>query len=350
MDYTKLGSSDLNISKCCLGTMTWGNRNTQEEGHAQIDYAINQGINFLDTAEMYAVPPSAKTYGTTETVIGNWIAKNPTKRKDLVIMTKIAGSGLSYIRNSEPILAKYIMPAIDDSLKRLQTDYIDVYQLHWPNRANPAFGRHWPGSIDHSTVNTQQQEDEIHEVLQELEKAVKAGKIRYPGLSNESPWGMDLYMRLAKDHNLPTMVSMQNEFSLLHSIDWPYVIEAAVHHDIAYLPWSALGGGVLSGKYVDGKIPPNSRWSVADRHRNFRNKPNVHAAVGKYVDIAKKNNITPAQLSYAWCNQFKWITATIIGATSMEQLKENIEAFDLTLSAEIMTEITEVHKNYPVAF
>ena len=351
MNLVKLGSSDLMVSECCLGTMTWGNRNSEAEGHEQIDYALAEGVNFMDTAEMYAVPPNATTYGTTEKIIGTWIAKNKERRKDVILMTKIAGRGLSYIRNGEPILGKYIQQSIDDSLERLQTDYIDVYQLHWPNRAYPYFGKHWPGRVEFSSTNAEKEEADARGVLEELEKAIQSGKIRHFGLSNETAWGIAMYCRLAKDYNLPKPVSLQNEFSLVHSLDFPFVIEASTIEDIAYLPWSVLGGGVLSGKYLGGVRPAGSRWEHQHpRHGNFRDTDNVEAATAKYVEIAKKYNITPSQLSYAWCQQFPWITSTIIGATSMEQLEQNIESFHIELSEDCIKEINAVHKNYPIPF
>ena len=234
MQYRKLGSSDLNVSEACLGTMTWGKQNTEAEGHAQIDFALDHGVNFMDTAEMYAVPPSEETYGKTEEIIGTWIEKNQTKRDKIVLMTKIAGAGMAYIRGGSKISAKTIMPALDASLKRLKTDYIDVYQLHWPNRASPTFGRHAIGKIDLYAHNVEKTEAETLAVLEALDAAVKAGKIRYCGLSNETSWGIDLYCRLAKAHNLPKMISTQNEFSLLHTKDYPFVMESCINNDIAY--------------------------------------------------------------------------------------------------------------------
>ena len=255
MKLVKLGSSPLLVSECCLGTMTWGNRNSESEGHEQIDYTLSQGVNFMDTAEMYAVPPSAKTYGKTEEIIGTWLAKNPQRRQEFILMTKIAGPGLKYIRGGDGIKGKYIQSSIDASLERLQTDYIDVYQLHWPNRQNPFFNRHWPGTINLDQIDTQREEEEILGVLIELQKAKEAGKIRYYGLSNETAWGIATYCRLAKENNLDKPISIQNEFSLIHTLDYPFVSEAAQLEDLAYLPWSALGGGVLTGKYLGGNRP-----------------------------------------------------------------------------------------------
>jgi len=350
MKYQKLGTSDLEVSKACLGTMTWGKQNTQTEASEQMNYALEQGVNFWDTAEMYAVPATKSTYGATEAIIGNWLNDNQNKRSDIVLMTKIAGAGLSYIRKGKPYTAKDIMPSIDASLQRLKTNYIDVYQLHWPNRPHPNFGRHFLDEIDFSTVDVQQEEESIYNILQALEKAIKAGKIRHCGLSNESAWGISKYLELAKKHNLPRMVSVQNEFSLIQTKDYPYTIEACVLEDLAYLPWSPLGAGVLSGKYIGGKRPEGSRWTMVNRHGNFRDNESVHLAVEAYAAIAKKYNFTPSQLALAWINHFKWITSTVIGATKMSQLKDNIAAFDMEISKEMLAEINLVKQKFAVPF
>lgn len=350
MQYVKLGSSDLQVSRICLGTMTWGVQNTQADANEQLDYATDNGVNFIDTAELYAIPATAETYGKTERYIGNWLAANSSKRAEIILMTKIGGAGLHYIRNGKGYTGKDIMPAIDASLKRLQTDYIDVYQLHWPNRQHPHFGRHHLGKINLTKNDRAKEEAQMIEVLEALQEAIKVGKIRYAGLSDETAWGIDAYAQLAKDHDLPQMVSLQNEFSLLHTKDYPFVVESCVMNDVAYLPWSPLAGGVLSGKYLNGNLPPNTRWTLVNRHGNFRDTQNVHAAVAQYVAIAQKYNMTPSQLSLAWCNSFSWVTSTIFGATSMAQLKENMAAFDLSLSQDILDEIHAVHKQYPLPF
>ncbi len=351
MKYNRLGSSDLQVSRCCLGTMTWGKQNTQEEAFEQLDYAIEQGINLIDTAELYAIPSDKSTYGATEKIIGNWFANRPNIREKVILMTKIAGPGLSYIRNKGgAYTAKDIMPAVDASLKRLQTDYIDVYQLHWPNRSHPHFGRHGFGKIDLLKADSDKTEEEFVSILEALNDCIKAGKIRHCGLSDETAWGIDKYVSLAKKHDLPKMVSIQNEFSLVHTKDYPYVIESSVMNDVAYLPWSPLGAGVLSGKYLDGQFPEGSRWTLVNRHGNFRDKESVHNAVRKYADLAQKYNMTPSQLSLAWCNQHKWVTSTIIGATKMSQLKDNIAAFDIELSEEALEEIYKVHREFPMPY
>lgn len=350
MKKVQLGSSDLQVSEVCLGTMTWGNQNTQEDANQQIEYALEQGINFMDTAEMYAVPPNPETCGKTETYIGNWLGNNPTKRNDIVLASKIAGPGLPWIRNAEPITGASLKQALDASLKRLQTDYIDLYQLHWPNRVSPHFSKHWPEDVKHHEVDTNQQRDGMFDILNALGEAVDMGKIRHCGLSDETPWGIKEYLTLAKEHNLPRMVSIQNEFSLLHLKDSPYLVETCVLDDVAYLPWSPMAGGALSGKYRNGARPENARWTMVQRNGIFRDTSQSHEAIDAYYDIASKHGMSLAQLSLAWVYQFEGVTSTIIGATSMDNLKENIDAYQLRLSDEILAEIDTVIHRYPVPF
>ncbi|PIE43512.1 MAG: aldo/keto reductase [Gammaproteobacteria bacterium] len=350
MKYDKLGSTNIKVSRVCLGTMTWGTQNTQTDANEQIEYALTQGINFIDTAEMYSIPPKPETYGATEKIIGNWLVKNKPQRKEIVLATKIAGKGLPWIRNGGPITGEAIVRAVDDSLQRLQTDYIDLYQLHWPNRSSPHFSKHWPGKISFTNVDAKQHSDQMLEILQALGACVKAGKIRHCGLSDDTPWGINEYLRLADKHSLPAMVSIQNEFSLLHTKDWPYLIENCVHANVAFLPWSPLAGGALSGKYLNGARPEGSRWSIVQRNNLFRDNPQVDAAIADYIKVADQHNITPAQLALAWCNQVDGVTATIIGATSLAQLKEDIDAFEISLPDEVLQEIRLVMRRFPVPF
>ncbi|KZY44897.1 aldo/keto reductase [Oleiphilus sp. HI0068] len=350
MNYSKLGSSGINVSRVCLGSMTWGTQNTQRDASEQIDFALAQGVNFIDTAEMYAVPPSADTYGKTEKMIGNWLAANSSKRGDIILASKIAGNGLPWIRGGGDITGESIITSVDASLKRLKTDYIDLYQLHWPNRTSPHFAKHFPGRISFTDVDRQAHSDQMLEILQALNDCIKAGKIRHCGLSDDTPWGINEYLRLAEKHSLPKMVSIQNEFNLLHTKDWPYLIENCVHQDVAYLPWSPLGGGVLSGKYLNGERPDGSRWSIPQRNGILRDKPNVETAVSAYASIAKQLDITPAQLALAWCNQVDGVTSTIIGATSLQQLEEDIEAFKVELSKDDLKAIFKVLREYPLPF
>jgi len=350
MNKVKLGSSDLMVSEVCLGTMTWGNQNSQDDANEQMDYALEQGINFIDTAEMYAVPPSPDTCGFTESYIGNWIAANPAKRSEIILASKVAGPGLPWIRNGSPITGDSLKLALDGSLQRLQTDYIDLYQIHWPNRNSPHFGRHWPADVEQKGVNADQQRDGILDILMALDDSVKAGKIRYCGLSDETPWGVKEYLTLAKQYDLPTMVSIQNEFNLLHLKDSPYVIETCMLDNVAYLPWSPIAGGALSGKYRNGARPENSRWTMVQRNGIFRDTSQSHEAIEAYYQIAQKHDLSLAQLSLAWVYQFSGVTSTIIGATSMDNLKENIDAYQLNLSDEILAEIKSVIFRYPVPF
>ena len=350
MRYSKLGSSGLDVSRVCLGSMTWGRQNNQQDADQQIQYALAQGINFIDTAEMYPVPPTGETYGNTERIIGDWLSRHPEKRKDLVLATKIAGSGLSYIRGGSPISGDTVPKAVDASLERLKTDYIDLYQLHWPNRTTPHFGKHLPGKVRFSDLDVAAETNSMLEILQALDDCVKAGKIRHVGLSDDTTWGINTYLKLSDKYALPRMVSIQNEFNLLHSKDWPFLIENCIHEQIAYLPWSPLGGGMLSGKYLNGARPAGSRWTISQRMGLFRNTPQSDAAIQAYLDLAAEQGMTAAQLALAWCDQVDGVTSTIIGATSMAQLEEDIAAFDFTLSEDFTSAIGEILQAYPSPF
>ena len=350
MKYSTLGSSGLSVSRVCLGSMTWGIQNNQQEADQQIDYAIEQGINFIDTAEMYPVPPNKKTYGDTERIIGNWLTRNTHKRDDLIIASKIAGNGLNYIRNGSPISGKSIKVALDDSLKRLNTDYIDLYQLHWPNRTSPHFGRHWPNQMPLAQTDGAMHKEQMHEILAALGDCVQSGKIRFCGLSDDTPWGLNTYLSLSKEFKLPKMVSIQNEFSLIHTKDWPYLIENCVHENVAYLPWSPLAGGMLSGKYLNGQRPQGSRWTLMQRHGLFRDTQASESAITSLSDIAASHGYSAAELALAWCDQVDGVTSTIIGATSLTQLEENINAFNKPLSESLAEEMSGWLKQYPSPF
>ena len=350
MQYSNLGHSGVKVSRVCLGTMTWGTQNTQADADAQLAYALEQGVNFFDTAELYSVPPTAESYGATERIIGNWLHRHPALRQNLVLATKIAGSGLPYIREGTGISPQSIVSAIDDSLTRLQTDYIDLYQLHWPNRVSPHFGKHGVGQIGFSDINAQLQTDDMLAILQTLQHCVDAGKIRYCGLSNETPWGISQYLKLSQQYNLPKMVSIQNEFGPLHTKDWPYLIEQCVHEDIAYLPWSPLAGGALSGKYLGGARPQGSRWSMLQRNGLFRDTPESNKAIAAFVELANSHNLSPAALALSWVNQVDGVTSTIIGATSMAQLQQNIAAFSVALTPEQMADLALFLRQYPAPF
>ncbi|MBD1581179.1 aldo/keto reductase [Pseudoalteromonas sp. S16_S37] len=347
MQFSRLGSSELEVSRVCLGSMTWGLQNNQHDADEQINYALSQGINFIDTAELYAVPPSAQTYGQTEAIIGNWLARHREKREQLVLATKISGGGVSWIREGAPICGRSIIQAVDDSLSRLNTDYIDLYQLHWPNRTSPHFAKHWPGMVTFSETDRDAEVESMLDILQALQTCITQGKIRHWGLSDDTTWGINTYLRLSLEHNLARPVAIQNEFNLLHTKDWPYLIENCVHEDIAYLPWSPLAAGSLTGKYIDGARPEGSRWTYMQRNGLFRDTPQANQAVKEYISLAQQYGVTPAQLALAWVNQIDGVTSTIIGATSMCQLKEDIHAFDLHLSETQLSDIGAVLQRFP---
>lgn len=348
MKKHKLGRTGLTVTDICLGTMTWGNQNTEAEGHAQMDYALDAGINFFDTAEMYAVPPSAETYGKTETIIGTWFAKH--KNRDQVILaTKAAGSGQPWVRGGSKLTSETVQQAIDASLKRLQTDYIDLYQIHWPTRPGTAFANHGAGKNDFTKVNNTEADADLLTVLEGVGAAVKSGKVRHFGLSNESAWGIMAYLRLAEKYDLPRVASIQNEFGILNRLDDPYVAETCVREDIAYLPWSPLGGGLVSGKYANGARPLRARWTV-DPRVPHRDTQWAHMAVAAYQDVAKKHGLDICQMALAFARQQSFVTSVIIGATTMEQLKTDIASADLVLSDDVLKDIDAVYRQYPMPF
>lgn len=353
MNYSKLGTSGLDVSRVCLGTMTWGQQNTEAQGHEQMDYALERGINFFDTAELYAVPTSEKTQGRTEEIIGTWF-KASGRRIDVILATKAAGAGIPWIRGGAPLTGKSIPEAVEGSLKRLQTDYIDLYQLHWPNRLFPHFGRNNAGEIDFAAQNTQNTVDNLLDILEALGDAVKAGKIRHAGLSNDTAWGIMKYNELARIHSLPRMVSTQHEYNLLNRSDDPYVAEVCVHENVAYLPWSPLAMGMLSGKYQNGQVPPGTRWAVGkqiqDEFDLFRSTPEAHAAIDQYLGVAKKHGLDVCQMALKFIDKQNFVTSTIIGATTMEQLKTNIDAFDIDLSGDVMQDIDAVYRGTPIPY
>lgn len=351
MNYSKLGSSDLDVSRVCLGTMTWGRQNTEADGHAQMNYAVEKGINFFDTAEIYAVPPLPETYGKTESIIGTWFAKTG-KRDQIILASKIGGQGVPWIRDGGPITGKAIVTAVENSLKRLQTDYIDLYQLHWPNRPFPHFGHNHAGMINFSTQNAQKMEDNLLDILRGLDEVVKAGKIRFAGLSDDSAWGIMKYLQLAEKHNLPRMVSIQDEFNLLDRHDDPYVAEVCAYESVAYLPWSPLATGMISGKYANGAMPEGARWNyeLKDGKKLDRSTPQAHAAVAAYIEVAEKHGLDVCQMALKWIDKQNFVTSTIIGARTVEQLKTDIDAFDLELSDAVMQDIDAVYRQYPIPY
>lgn len=341
MKYTTLPNSSIKVSKICLGTMTWGNQNTEEEGHQQMDFALDQGVNFFDTAELYSVPASPETYGATEKIIGSWFKKSG-KRDQVVLASKIAGGGdyTAHIRK-DGFSKRALKEALEGSLKRLQTDYIDLYQLHWPERGVNCFGvRDYPFA-------TASKEAENHfEILETLHGFVKEGKIKQVGLSNETPWGTMKYLQTAKDHGFPRVSTIQNSYSLIHRAYEYGMSEVSLRENIGLLVYSPLAFGVLSGKYIGGKTPEGARVSLFPRFNRYSSEQS-EVAVKKYQDIAVKHGLTLAQLSLAFVNQLPFVTSNIIGATNLTQLKENIESINIDLSETILKEIAAVHSLIP---
>ena len=340
MNYRKLGNTDLDVSTICLGTMTWGEQNTQEEGFEQMDYALDQGVNFWDTAELYAVPPKAETFGHTETIIGNWFKKNK-KRDKVILATKVAGPSRKYLRNGEnSFVGKNLDQAINDSLKRLKTDYIDLYQLHWPERNVNNFGKLGYTHKENSW-------NEFEDILDDLKKYIDSGKIRYVGLSNETPWGVMKYLKLSKDKNLPRMMSIQNPYSLLNRSYEVGLAEISIREKIGCLAYSPLASGYLSGKYRNGNFPKGSRMERDFDFWTRYRKPNVDKVVEEYFKISKKYNLDISQMSIKFCEVQDFMTSVIIGATTMEQLKTDIESVKVKLDENVIKEINEIQKIYP---
>ena len=340
MNFRKLGNTDLKVSTICLGTMTWGEQNNQKEAFEQMDYAISQGINFLDTAEMYAVPSTEKTFGKTETIIGNWF-KERNNRKKVILATKISGPGLSWIRGGGLQYTKEnISSALLESLERLQTDYIDLYQLHWPERNTNYFGK-----LGYKHKAEEKEWNDFESILRTLKQFVDEGKIRYIGLSNESAWGLSKFLELSESQNLPRVMSVQNPYNLLNRTYEVGLAEISIREQSGLLAYSPLASGVLSGKYRNNQKPKGSRLQLfGDYFPRYAGKSS-NLAVEEYFKVAKKYKISLAQLSLAFVNQQTFVTSNIIGATTMKQLEENIGSTNIKLSSEIIDEINSVHKN-----
>lgn len=340
MKYNTLPNTSIKVSKICLGTMTWGQQNTESEAHEQMDYAIDHGVNFFDTAEAYPVPARAETYGRTEEYIGTWFKKSLNREK-IILASKVAGPGdyTAHIR-STGFSKNAIKEALHGSLKRLQTDYIDLYQLHWPERPINCFGiRDYPYQAETKWIYN------FKEILETLNGLIKEGKIRQIGLSNESPWGTMRYLEESKQNNLPKPITIQNAYSLLHRTFEAGLSEISLKENIGLLPYSPLGFGVLSGKYLNG-IPKDSRIALFPNYNRY-NSPECKLAVNKYLAIAQKHGLSLTQLSLAFVNQLPFVTSNIIGATKMSQLKENIGSINIDLSQEIIDDINAVHAVIP---
>jgi len=339
MQKKKLGNTGLDVTKICLGTMTWGSQNTEAEAHEQLYYAIKEaGINFIDTAEMYAVPPDPKTCNLTETYVWNWLAKNPEVRKDIIIASKMVGPGLEWIRWGEGIVPSKMREAVEGSLSRLQIDCIDLYQLHWPQRQVPKFGKlNW-----HESMLTSKEQEEAHilEVLKAFDELRKEGKVKYLGLSNDTPWGVMKFLELARRHNLPEVQTVQNSYHLLNRGYEVGLAEVSAYEGVGCLAYSPLAGWVLTGKYANGAMPEWSRYALWGNHRQAQHfNPRTLKMTDNLSKLAKKLWISVTQLSLAWVNDRWFVHSNIIGATSLEQLKENISSAEITLSTETRQEI-----------
>jgi aryl-alcohol dehydrogenase-like predicted oxidoreductase len=341
MKYTTLPNTDIKISKTCLGTMTFGQQNTEAEGHAQMDYALEKGINFFDTAEMYSVPAREETYGSTEKILGTWFKKSG-KREEIVLASKIAGPNpnFTYMREKIDFSPVSIKVALDQSLQRLQTDYIDLYQLHWPERKANFFGQRG------FKVQNDAWEDNVHSVLETLESFIKQGKINHIGLSNETPWGIMRFLEESKYQNLPRIKTVQNPYSLLNRTFEIGNAEVCLRENVGLLAYSPLAFGVLSGKFLTGESLPNSRIKLFPQFSRYNSAQSAEAT-RLYQEVAHKNGLTLTEMALAFVNQQAFVTSTIIGATTMEQLKENIAAIDVVLSDEIIAEINAVQAVIP---
>ena len=342
MEFRKLGNTDIDVSLICLGTMTWGEQNSEKEAHEQLDYALDSGINFIDTAELYPVPPKKETQGLTDQYIGNWIGLRKNRDK-FILASKVTGrSGMDWFRGSETRLDRdNILQSVEASLKRLKTDYIDLLQLHWPDRKSNFFG-----NLDYK----HSEEDDFIPLelqLEALAELVKSGKVRYIGLSNETPWGVAKFLELSKTNNLPRIMSVQNPYSLLNRSFEIGLSEIAIRENCGLLAYSPLAFGVLSGKYLGGKKPKGARLTLfGDQFTRYTKERSIQATE-EYERIAKKYNLDFAQMSLAFINRQPFLTSNIIGATTMEQLKSNIGSLGISLSEDIISDIETVHSSNP---
>jgi len=341
MKFRKLGTTDIDVSLICLGTMTWGTQNTEKDAFEQMDYAVSQGINFFDTAEIYSVPPTSDSYGKTEVMIGNWFEKRKNRDK-IILASKVAGPGCDWIRGGDNNFdKKKIGEAIDGSLKRLKTDYIDLYQLHWPERSTNFFGRR-----DYLFNNKEGNWNSFESILEALEKYIKSGKIRHIGMSNETPYGLSRYLEISKNKGAPRMMSVQNPYNLVNRTYEIGMSEISIREKCGLLVYYPLAAGGLSGKYRNGKMPKDSRMALFkgwERHLN----PLAMEAYDKYFKLAKDFNLTMVQLAQSFVNSRPFVTSNIIGATTMDQLKENVESINIEFTDEMIERVNEIHNNNP---
>ncbi|WP_420401151.1 NADP(H)-dependent aldo-keto reductase [Flagellimonas sp.] len=342
MKYTRIPHTNIRVSKICLGTMTWGRQNTESEGHEQMDYALDQGVNFFDTAELYPIPPKKEIYAVTEEIIGSWFKKTGNRDK-VVLASKIAGRAdfTKYIRTTG-FSKDSIISAVNGSLQRLQTDYIDLYQLHWPERNTNYFGQR-----GFNSQIMDPWEDNIHQILETLRDLIKEGKIRHVGLSNETPWGTMRYLEESKVHqDLPRMLTIQNPYSLLNRLFEVGLSEVATRESIGLLAYSPMAFGVLSGKYLDEIKPRKGRLTLFPHYDRY-SSDNSTKATQQYQQLAQYHGLSLAQMSLAFVNTRPFLTSNIIGATTMEQLKENIASIDVDLSDEVLDGIEAIHNAIP---
>ncbi len=346
MKYRKLSTTKIDVSVICLGTMTFGEQNSQIEGFKQMDYAVDQGINFFDTAELYPVMPRKETYGNTEKIIGNWFRERGSRNK-IILASKIASKseGLEWIRGGKDNIRfdkTNMNIAVDASLKRLRTDYIDLYQLHWPERKVPLFGKlnfeYDPNDNDWTI---------IEEVLENLNDLIKLGKIRYVGLSNETPWGLMKFLQVSITKNLPRMISIQNVYNLVNRVFDVANSEVSIRENCGLLAYSPLAGGRLSGKYMHSQKPKNARYTLWPSRFSRHHTRRGELAITKYVELAKKYNIAPSTFANSYVNNRPFVTSNIIGATTMDQLKEDINSINITLTEEMLKEIENIHLSDP---
>ena len=348
MKKKPLGRTGVLVSELCLGTMTFGTQTNEIDAHKQLDLALASGINFIDTAEMYPVNPISKeTIGKTEEFIGRWNILNAGRRSDYILATKHSGEGLTHVRNGVPISGDTIEKTIEDSLKRLQTDYIDLYQFHWPNRGSYMFRKNW--NYDPSSQNKQKTLDNMLECLRVLETQVQKGNIRYFGLSNESAWGTAQWLRLSEENSLPRVQTIQNEYSLLCRLYDTDLAELSLNEDVGLLAFSALAAGLLTGKYQNNKVPVGSRKSISPE-LGGRVTDRVWSAVDRYMEIGAKYQIDPVHLSIAWCSSRPFMCSTIIGATNVAQLSHILGSKDVEISEDCLVDIDNAHKEVPMPF
>ncbi len=343
MKYKELGNTNIKVSEICLGTMTWGCQNTQAEAFQQLNYAIEKGINFIDTAELYPIPPKEESHGKTEIMIGNWLAENKN-RKNIILASKVTGPGIfvKYIRGGPRLNRIQIKEALHASLKRLQTDYIDLYQIHWPERKTNYFSQ-----LGYLHLPLQEQDAiPILETLETVSELVKEGKIRNIGVSNETPWGLHEYLKLSEKNNLERIASIQNPYSLLNRSFEVGIAEMAIREKVGLLAYSPLGFGVLSGKYRNNQKPQGARLTLYERQYGRYTNEESKKATELYLQLADKHNLHPAQMALAFVNTRPFVTSNIIGATSIEQLKINLESVNITLSKEVLQGIEEIQKKH----